>query len=91
MFCQGSDEYFDRPNGIYVGESEEGPGFNLQGLIGGALAYISDTDPDFDHAMNEGSVNVEELRLSPFMKSFNSYMGSLTLKVVHTTGAGQVE
>ncbi|MCP4374224.1 MAG: recombinase family protein, partial [Deltaproteobacteria bacterium] len=77
MFCQGRDRYFDRPNGIYIGESEDRLGFNLQGLIGGTLGYISESDSDLDTFIDEDSVNVEELRLKPLMNSFNSYTGSL--------------
>ena len=75
MFCRGKD-VLDRPNGIYIGESEDGLAFNLEGLIGGTLGYITDNDPDLDVLVKEDSVNVEELRLNPLINSFNEKMVS---------------
>ena len=70
MFCRGRD-VLGRPNGIYIGESEDGLAFNLEGLIGGTLGYITENDPDLDVLVKEDSVNVEELRFNPLMDSFN--------------------
>ena len=75
MFCQGRD-LFGRPNGIYIGESEDGLGFHLVGLIGRTLGYVSDADPDLDVLVKEDSVDVKELRLNPLLNSFNSRMVS---------------
>jgi hypothetical protein len=81
MFCRGRD-VLGRPNGIYVGESEEGLAFNLEGLIGGTLGYISDSDPDLDVLINEDSVNAEGLRLNPLMNGFNEKMVSNQLRLI---------
>jgi len=75
MFCRGRD-VLGRPNGIYIGESEDGLAFNLEGLIGGTLGYITENDPDLDVLVKEDSVNVEELRLNPLINSFNEKLVS---------------
>jgi len=75
MFCSGRDS-LGRPNGIYIGESEDGLAFNLEGIIGGTLGYVSDNDPDLDVLVKEDKVKVEELRFNPLMDSFNKKMVS---------------
>ena len=76
MFCQGRNEYFGRPNGIYIGKSEGELAFNLEGIIGSTIGYISDKDPDLDVFDREDSVDVEQLRSSPFMDDFNKRTGT---------------
>ena len=77
MFCQGRDEWFGRPAGIYVYQSGDVTELLFDGLLGVTHGIISDKDPDIEIVKkDEESIDVKQLRLSLSMNDYKPYMGT---------------
>ena len=83
MFCQGRDEWFGRPAGIYVYQSGDVTELLFDGLLGVTHGIISDKDPDIEIVKkDEESIDVKQLRLSLSMNDYKPYMGTDQLRLI---------